>query len=403
MPGRETRVSQWIVFGAFGRHDWSTLRQREQNIVERLSSDANVLYVERLGAHSLSVPEMWQAVRKRATTRGEDAEQPLGMKFLRPPIVPLHGRRWADEVNGALVARWVTWFSDRPADESVALVRYPSPYVVEALDRLSVRAVVYDASQRFSAIPEWFGSHAAQVERQLIDRAAALSCDSVTIQQEWRNMGRSCWRMPQGVPLHPVMKPGVVSARLADVKGRAGVAGLAGFLGAIGDVIDWSLVRRVASLLPSVAFTFVGPVYGSRVQGLPENILFFGKVGPDEVPAVLKQFDVGLIPYVVTDRTKSVFPTKLPEYLASGLRVVSTDLPDCRELQYVLGKPVVGIGSDAQSFSGAVREGISDGRLDCDVVEHIRRAFNWDHLLDEWREYVLSHIFTRSPDTTGGD
>ena len=46
-----------------------------------------------------------------------------------------------------------------------------------------------------------------------------------------------------------------------------------------------------------------------------------------ELPRYIREFDVGMVPYRLSDYTSNVYPTKLNEYLVDGHAVVATDLP----------------------------------------------------------------------------
>jgi glycosyltransferase involved in cell wall biosynthesis len=67
----------------------------------------------------------------------------------------------------------------------------------------------------------------------------------------------------------------------------------------------------------------------SPVQGLP-NVHLLGRKPHDQLAAYCKGFDVGLIPYRIDERMRFVNPIKLREYLAAGLPVVSTAVPEVR-------------------------------------------------------------------------
>ena len=51
----------------------------------------------------------------------------------------------------------------------------------------------------------------------------------------------------------------------------------------------------------------------------------------EELPAYLGGWDVGIMPFAHNDATRYISPTKTPEYLAAGLRVVSTSIHDVVE------------------------------------------------------------------------
>jgi glycosyltransferase involved in cell wall biosynthesis len=74
----------------------------------------------------------------------------------------------------------------------------------------------------------------------------------------------------------------------------------------------------------------VGPVAKIDPESLPagSNIEYPGMVSYDELPAVMAGFDVALMPFALNAATRSISPTKTLEYLAAGLPVVSTRVPD---------------------------------------------------------------------------
>ena len=57
------------------------------------------------------------------------------------------------------------------------------------------------------------------------------------------------------------------------------------------------------------------------------NVHLLGPRPYEGLPAVLRGADAGLIPYVRSALTDSIFPMKVYEYLAAGLPVVATPLP----------------------------------------------------------------------------
>ena len=74
---------------------------------------------------------------------------------------------------------------------------------------------------------------------------------------------------------------------------------------------------------------FVGPLQ-TDVSELKRynNIFLLGKKDFSMLPAYINEFTVGIIPYVKSEYTETVFPTKLNEYHAMGKPVVSTDIPE---------------------------------------------------------------------------
>ena len=83
------------------------------------------------------------------------------------------------------------------------------------------------------------------------------------------------------------------------------------------------------------------------------NVHLLGERPHDEVARYIKGFDVGLVPYRVSDYTASVYPVKLNEYLAMGIPVVATDLPEIRRFNAEHGD-VIAVAPDAEDFAAAI-------------------------------------------------
>jgi len=68
-----------------------------------------------------------------------------------------------------------------------------------------------------------------------------------------------------------------------------------------------------------------------QIYGL-KNVHLLGKRTNETLPAYCKAYGVDILPFVVNTLTLFANPLKLREYLAAGLPVVSSDLPEVRSL-----------------------------------------------------------------------
>ena len=71
------------------------------------------------------------------------------------------------------------------------------------------------------------------------------------------------------------------------------------------------------------------PAGMARLRALP-NVHFLGRKPYAALPGYCKAFDVALLPFIKNELTENANPLKLREYLAAGLPVVSTDIPEAR-------------------------------------------------------------------------
>jgi glycosyltransferase involved in cell wall biosynthesis len=103
------------------------------------------------------------------------------------------------------------------------------------------------------------------------------------------------------------------------------------FVGVIAYWVDLELVRYIVVNRPSWNIVMLGPVATNIniFRGL-ENVHFLERKPYDVLPDYMAWCDVALNPYKVDSVAENCSPLKLYEYLASGLPIVSTAMPEAR-------------------------------------------------------------------------
>lgn len=118
-----------------------------------------------------------------------------------------------------------------------------------------------------------------------------------------------------------------------------------GYIGALwGSWFDIDLVVQVAKNYPNYNIVLIGEYLNQFNYIVPSNIYFLNLKPQNELPSYLCHFNIGLIPFKTNKLTDGVNPLKVYEYLAMGLPVVSTNLPELSNI------PNVFIGYDKQDF-----------------------------------------------------
>lgn len=104
----------------------------------------------------------------------------------------------------------------------------------------------------------------------------------------------------------------------------------AGFFGVLDERLDRELLRDVAALRPDMQFILLGPVVKIRSEDLPtaHNLHYLGQKSYAELPGYIGGWEVAILPFARNEATAFISPTKTPEYLAAGRRVVSTPIRD---------------------------------------------------------------------------
>jgi len=115
-----------------------------------------------------------------------------------------------------------------------------------------------------------------------------------------------------------------------------------GFVGAIsGYKVDFNLLKKMAFKHPEWSVVMIGKVGegdpwtdASVLDSLP-NVHFMGPRNYEDLPAYMKAFDVAILPSMLNEYTKSMFPMKFFEYLSAGLPVVATNLHALQNYKHV--------------------------------------------------------------------
>jgi glycosyltransferase involved in cell wall biosynthesis len=159
-----------------------------------------------------------------------------------------------------------------------------------------------------------------------------------------------------------------------------------GFHGLLADWVDFELIRRTAEAFPEGSVVLIGKVSVDAerkigiLDGVP-NIHMLGRKPYAELPAYCKGFDVALNPFLINELTLAANPLKVREYLAAGVPVVTTDIPEVRVLEDCL------ISSDAGDFVEKVREGLNYPRSAAEISDGIRHE-SWDAKVEELRNLM---------------
>ena len=102
---------------------------------------------------------------------------------------------------------------------------------------------------------------------------------------------------------------------------------IVGLVGNLDTRLDLAAIVYLAKRFPQCSFVLIGQVT-VPVDSLKElnNIHLLGRIPYSELPLYARYFDVGLIPFVLTDLTKAINPLKMMEYYAIGMPVISSRL-----------------------------------------------------------------------------
>jgi glycosyltransferase involved in cell wall biosynthesis len=171
-----------------------------------------------------------------------------------------------------------------------------------------------------------------------------------------------------------------------------------GFYGVIDERFDIDMLRAIADARPEWQLVMVGPIVKIDQNHLPRNanIHYMGQANYDELPAYLAGWDVCLMPFAMNESTKFISPTKVLEYMAAELPIVSTPVNDVK----VPYGHVVAIAETADEFIAACDAALAmTPEQTAKMVQQEREIVantSWDRTAKAMQEILLSTV---RPDT----
>jgi glycosyltransferase involved in cell wall biosynthesis len=159
-----------------------------------------------------------------------------------------------------------------------------------------------------------------------------------------------------------------------------------GFHGLLADWVDFELLKKTAEHFKNGSLVLIGKIAvdaEKKVKILDgvANIHFLGRKPYTELPNYCKGFDVALNPFEINELTLAANPLKVREYLAAGLQVVSTDIPEVRILENCL------VGENHADFIKKIEFALNNPKPKAEISDGIKHE-SWEAKVDELREIM---------------
>lgn len=249
------------------------------------------------------------------------------LDVISPLLVPWPESPTARWLNGHLLARCVRQALARLPRQPVQLWLF-TPDAPELIDHLALEKVVYYCVDEFAAFSGYNADLVADLERRTLAGSHVVIATSAPLQERLAQQHANVHFVPHGVDLEHFAAATSWDGPLpADIRNIS--RPIFGYMGLISDWVDLDLLATTARARPDWSFVLLGAARCSLavLHGL-RNVHCLGSKPYGDLPGYCAAFDVGLIPFRATRLVHAVNPIKLREYLAAGLPVVSTPMPE---------------------------------------------------------------------------
>jgi glycosyltransferase involved in cell wall biosynthesis len=364
--------------------DWNQDPLSKHHIMRRLAKHNRVLWINSIGLRTPTVNGKDVAkigVKLRSFFKGLQKVQD-NLYVMSPLAIPFHGNELSGKINRALLLAQVSYYQKRLGLENPILWSF-LPNVESLFGCFSEKLSLYYVTDDFTQFSGHPAKRIDKMESCLIDKCDVVIASARGLADKKFRNGKNITVVRHGVDHGHFAQALSLSRRdwPADIKEIKHP--IIGFYGEINDWLDLNMLVEAARMRPEWSFVLLGriAVEVGNIRfliGLP-NVYYLGQKKFSELPAYCAAFDVALVPMKINELTLSVNPLKLREYLAAGVPVVSTPLPEV--LAY---GDVVKFATTADELIKATNEWLKKDRKELAPILSQRVANeSWDGKVEE--------------------
>jgi glycosyltransferase involved in cell wall biosynthesis len=287
-PRSPISVPAAVVFAGVPLHDIGGGSRAAQIAFELLHSGFHVTYVA-----------------MHPSTEGVD----LGLRYVHPML------------EQHRIESFVPADIDDRTDGGIVILEAPAEPFVEPTKMLQKRGwkVVYDI------IDDWTDAslggfwYKPEIEAEIVAFSDAVVASAPDLVQHAADLGAEAPLIPNAV------NAGLFGPATTEVPNDLPEGDIIGYTGSLyGEWFDWNALRDVALAFPESSIVVIGDDHYK--QPMPKNVVYLGLKPQTDLPGYVQRFDVGIVPFVLSEVTHAVSPLKVYEYLASGVPVAAPPL-----------------------------------------------------------------------------
>ncbi|WP_442856517.1 glycosyltransferase [Burkholderia sp. WSM2230] len=349
-----------------------------------------VLYVESVGFRSPKVGSgrdwarlwrrLWRGVQSLVLGPPRRA---ANIWVLSPLMVPAgHHLPFVRSLNQALLRFSVARFAKGHRYKDPVVWTY-HPYMLDSISTLPRGPLVYHCVDDIATIPGVDVDAFRSAQQALLGQCEAVFTTAMSLKEVCLPFNRNTHffgNVVDDVHFGEARADGPIPAELAAIPEPRLV-----YHGVLSDFkVDFPLLMQTAQARPQWQWVIIGEEReGQRSELLAQlarlpNVHLLGYRSYQSLPRYLRGMRVGVLPTLLNEYTRSMFPMKFYEYLAAGLPVVSTPLDFAKEPRAGLE-----VGGDAKAFITAIEKQLARGKLSADEAVAAVGENTWERRLDK--------------------
>ena len=366
-------------------HDWSGDPLSKTHLMRVLSKNNRILWVNAIANRmpTTSSKDVSRIYKKLKAFAEPVREVEPNIFVLNPLAFPSYGNATILNFNRAFLARQVRKaITDLKFDNVVNMVFNPAAGMIAG--SLGETDLIYYCVDEYTAFTG-ASNGLREIENDLFRRADLVIVSAERLYDSKKDLNSNTHIIRHGTDWNHFRR--ALDASLAlpeDI--RALPRPIIGFHGLLADWVDYELIRKTAERFKEGSVVLIGKIAVDAEQKVKilddvANVHFLGRKLYSELPAYFKAYDVALNPFEINELTLAANPLKVREYLAAGLPVVSTDIPEVRVLSDCL------VGTDHEDFIKKIALALQEPKPRQEISDNVEHE-SWESKVDELREIL---------------
>lgn len=242
-----------------------------------------------------------------------------------------------------------------------------------------LKAYIYQSQDNIRALEMYLRKHGPNAEILAIQNSDLSIATSKQLQEDLTGLsGIKVEYLPNAADFEVFKRAYVEQMDLPeDLKGIAHP--IIGYTGNICHRVDYNKINTLCKAHPEKNVVMIGPrnhAGHTRIDldAIP-NLYFLGPKKLEALPAYLAHFDLLILPFLCNEVTKSIYPLKINEYLASGKPVVATPFSeDIKSFGHLIS-----LEQEDLDFASAIDKELRDDSPEKRAKRHTEASINtWD-------------------------
>ncbi|HEX9928806.1 MAG TPA: glycosyltransferase [Pyrinomonadaceae bacterium] len=366
-------------------HDWSGDPLSKTHIVRVLARENRILWINSIANRMPTVAKKdFSRIVKKLTAFTEKVKEVETNIFVMNPLtIPAYGSSAVRGFNQKfLLAQIKRAMKNLRFQKPVNIVFNPAAGMVAG--KLGEDLLVYYCVDEYTAFTGATDG-LKQIENELFRKSDLVIVSAEKLLADKKQFNPNTFLIRHGVDYRhfsrALQDEIEVPAEIRDLPRP-----IIGFHGLLADWVDYELLKKTAEHFRNGSLVLIGKVSvdaGRKIKILDNlpNVHLLGRKPYADLPAYCKGFDVALNPFEISELTLAANPLKVREYLAAGLPVVSTAIPEVEILGTCL------IGKSHEDFIRQIEIALEKPGVSREKSDSVKSE-SWEARVEELRQIV---------------